>query len=119
MNKFGISNRDLANKDILLEFQYSKGALRESIHNQKNSYNDLAKLLTVLPEVSANAIAIECHDDRYKGTIRESHDLKMSYNLIGVFKENNHLIPVKLMVKEVYGQKNKLYITITAQKIKS
>ena len=121
MDKFKIGGKDLANKDIELEFQYSKGALRESIHNQKNSYEDLGKLLTVLPAVSSNAIALGCHNDRYKGTVREDLKLKQSYVLIGAFSDTANIVPVKLIIKEFKegNEKNKLHVIITGQKIKS
>ncbi len=114
--QFGIF-RDYWNSDFNLEFEYSKGNLKESIKKQKEEYYTFVKMLSCFDEVISNAIGIEVHnrnDDGYKPDIT----LKNVYVLVSAFVDGNKIVPVKLEVKEFFDKKNTLYVTITSKSIK-
>jgi len=107
------------NEDIDLEFVFSNGKLGESINKQKKSYQEFGKMLSVFKEVVENAIGIETHPDKYKGTIREDPQLKQTYVLVSAFREGENIYPVRLTVKEFKGNiQNSLHVAVCFEKIK-
>lgn len=116
--------KNYTNKNIELDFDYSKSGLKESIDKQGNittNYTDFAKMLTVFDDVIRNAVPIEVHTDKYVGTKRENPDLKYDYVLLSAFTDDNYIVPVELHIKEYkesYRINNKLYVSITLGKIK-
>lgn len=121
--KFGVIKEGYTNNNIELEFNYSKGSLRESVHkqNERNpDFQDFAKMLTVFDSVIENAVPIESHTDKYKGTKKENPNLKQSYVLLSAFKSGEDIVPVELNIKEFKeGTKNKLYMSVTLKKIRA
>ena len=81
--KLGILNRPMSTPELDIEFTYSKGnGLKESISQQLKyggSYADFAKALLSLDAILENAVLIEQHPDKYKGTVRESRQLKKNH----------------------------------------
>lgn len=122
--KFGVF-KTYNNKNVSLDFNYSKGSLYESVHKQgdiSTDFYDFAKMLYVFDEVVENAVPIEVHIDKYKGTARENTKLKYDYVLLSAFRDGKYIIPVELHLKEMNensGQENKLYVSITLGKIKT
>lgn len=121
--KFGVVKEGYTNKNIELEFNYSNSSLRGSMHkqNERNpDFKDFAKMLTVFDSVIENAVPIESHTDKYKGTKRENPNLKQSYVLLSAFKSGEDIVPVELNIKEFkIGTKNKLYMSVTLKKIRA
>ena len=121
--KFGVVKEGYTNKNIELEFNYSNSSLRGSMHkqNERNpDFKDFAKMLTVFDSVVENAVPIESHTDKYKGTKRENPNLKQSYVLLSAFKSGEDIVPVELNIKEFkIGTKNKLYMSVTLKKIRA
>ena len=113
---FGVFDSTYSNADIELEFEYSKSSLKESINKQQTQYGDFIKMLSVFPEVVRNAVGVETHTDKYRGTIREDTNLKQMYVLTSAFNDNGNIIPVKLEVKEFNQETNKLYMTVVLSK---
>lgn len=121
--KFGVF-KTYSNDNVSLEFDYSRGSLRESINKQNKvhtDYSDFAKMLYVFDDVVKNAVPVEVHDDKYKGTARENTNLKQDYVLLSAFKEGDYITPVELHIKEMKektGVDNRLYVSVTLGKIK-
>ena len=120
--KFGVF-KGYSNENIELEFNYSRGSLNESVHKQgdiSTDFYDFARMLYVFDDVINNAVPIEVHTDKYKGTKREDRNLKYDYVLLSAFSDENYIVPVELHIKEYNTQKvaNKLYVSITLGKIK-
>lgn len=120
--KFGVF-KGYTNNNVELEFEYSRGSLNESVHKQgdiSTNFYDFARMLYVFDDVIKNAVPIEIHTDKYKGTMREDRNLKYDYVLFSAFSDGNHIIPVELHIKEYKTTKvpNKLYVSITLGKIK-
>lgn len=120
--KFGIFDKSYSNDSISLDFNYSRGSLRESVHKQgriSTDFYDFAKMLYVFDDVVENAVPIEVHTDKYVGTKRESPNLKNDYVLISAFSDGDYIIPVEMNIKEFSNQdQNKLYVSVTLGKIK-
>ena len=110
---FNITNKMYSNKDIELDFEYSKSSLKESVNKQNKNYDDFAKMLSVFDDVVTNAVGIEVHDDKYKGTLREDTALQNMYVLASAFKDGDRIIPVQLEIKNYNDRANKLYLTVT------
>ena len=106
-------------EDIELEANYSHGSFNESTNKQHKNYQDFGKLLTVFDDVIKNAVGIEVHDDIYKGTQKENPNLLNTYVLISAFQDGEDTIPVKLVVKELDNDPNKIHLTVSANKIKA
>lgn len=121
-DKFKVFEKIYKNKNVNLEFDYSKGTLKESVNKQGNistDYSDFAKMLCVFDEIVNNAVPIEVHTDRYAGTERHNPDLKYDYVLLSGFKDKEYIIPVELHIKEYFVREpNKLYVSITLGKTK-
>lgn len=118
-NDFGIINKTYFNPDIELDFEYSKGSLKESINKQHTMYGDFIKMLSVFSDVISNAVGVETHEDKYKGTIREDTTLKQMYVLASALRDETGIIPVKLEVKEFNEKANKLYLSVVLTKKES
>ncbi len=107
------------NEDIDLEFDFSNTKLGESINKQKKAYQEFGKMLSVFKEVVENAVGIETHPDKYKGTPREDPQLKQTYVLVSAFREGKNIYPVRLTVKEFKGNiQNSLHVAVCFEKIK-
>lgn len=121
--KFGVF-KTYNNQNVSLNFDYSRSSLNESVHKQgdiSTDFYDFAKMLYVFDEVVENAVPIEVHTDKYKGTSRENTNLKYDYVLLSAFRDDNYIVPVEFHLKEMHtdsGQENKLYVSVTLGKIK-
>ena len=126
--KFGIFDRQYYNKAVELTFNYSKSSLKESFNKQSRinktvenltGFEDFAKMLSVFDDVVNNAVPIEVHEDKYKGTQRETRELKHDYVLLSAFKDGDFIIPVELHIKEFDNNDgNRLYVNVTLGKVK-
>lgn len=116
---FGVLNKAYYNPDIELEFEYSRGSLKESMNKQHTMYGDFVKMLSVFPDVIQNAVGIETHQDKYAGTAREDASLKQMYVLASALSDDTGIIPVKLEVKEFNDKSNKLYLSVVLTKKES
>ena len=121
-DKFKVFEKIYKNKNVNLEFDYSKISLKESVNKQGNistDYSDFARMLCVFDEIVNNAVPIEVHTDRYAGTERHNPDLKYDYVLLSGFKDKEYIVPVELHIKEYFKRyPNKLYVSITLGKTK-
>ena len=123
--KFGVFDKTYFNKNISLDFSYSRGSLKESVNKQgkvSTDFYDFAKMLYVFDYVVNNAVPIEAHTDKYAGTERANQNLKYDYVLLSAFSDGNYIIPVEMHIKEQkenVKQPNTLYVGITLGKIKT
>ena len=109
---FGVS-KDYANADIALDFRFSRVNLFESIQKQGNRYDDFARMLTCFEQVVTNAVGIQVRENRYGDDI----NIQNVYVLASGFLDGEHIVPVKLIVKELQeGQKNTLHVAVTRGK---
>ena len=121
--KLGILNRPLTTPELDIEFTYSKGnGLKESISQQLKyggSYADFAKALLNLDTILKNAVLIEQHPDKYKGTVRENDNLINTSVLLGLFADGDTLIPVQMEIKKTADTGGHLYMTVALTKIEA
>ncbi len=121
--KFGVFDKTYFNKNISLDFSYSRGSLKESVNKQGNvstDFYDFAKMLFVFNDVVNNAVPIEAHTDKYAGTERANQNLKYDYVLLSAFSDGDYTIPVEMHIKEFSNKDpNKLYVSVTLGKIKT
>ena len=114
--EFGVF-KAYSNKTISLTFEYSRGSLDESMHKQKRSFENFAKMLTCFDAVIENAVGIEVHNRNAEG-YKKDNTLKQVYVLASAFKDGDNIVPVKLEVKEFNDKKNTLYVAIALESIK-
>ena len=121
--KFGVFDKTYFNKNISLDFSYSRSSLKESVNKQgkvSTDFYDFAKMLYVFDDVVNNAVPIEAHTDKYAGTERANQNLKYDYVLLSAFSDGDYIIPVEMHIKEFSNKDpNKLYVSITLGKIKT
>ena len=113
--QFGVF-KTYSNKDIEVEFNFSRNNLNESIHKQRGRYGDYAKMLTVFDDVVRNAIGIEAHSERYANP---GSQLEQMYVLTSAFKTEDGVVPVLMEVKELSDRtENALHLTISLNPIR-
>lgn len=56
---FGVLNKTYFNSDIELDFEYSRGSLKESMNKQHTTYGDFVKMISVFSDVIENAVGVE------------------------------------------------------------
>ncbi len=116
--KVGIFKK-YSKENIDFVFDYSGGSLSKSMHTQnqiERNFLDFAKMITIFDDVVENAVIVEAHTDKYKGTSREDTNLKLDYVLLGAFRDGYDIIPVEFNLKEyrnTNGQNHKLYFGVT------
>lgn len=96
--------------------------LKESLSKQLRyggNYTDFAKALVNLEKILDNAVLIEVHGDKYKGTSRENENLEAVYVLLGAFKDGSHIIPVQMEIKKSSDVGGRLYMTVALTKIEA
>ena len=76
-------------------------------------------MLTSTDDIVGNAIIIEAHKDKYKGTTREDKTLLQTDVFLSAFSDGKDIVPVKMEVKEFKDKNNSLYVLITLEKIKT
>lgn len=114
--EFGVYKK-YANKDIEIEFEFSKGKMQESVNKQRMNYLRFAKMLTCIDDIVNNAIGIEAHN-RNKDGYKVDPNLIQCYVLASAFVDGKSIVPVKLEIKELSGQKNTLHVAIALESIK-
>lgn len=108
------SKKPYFNKDIELEFNFSKSNVRESLSKQKAPYSLYAEMLAQFDSVIENAVGIETHKrDNYK----PDPTLENVYVLTSGFQKGESIVPVKLEVKQFSDKINTLYVAVTLKSI--
>lgn len=120
--KLGILNRNMKTPDLEVEFQFSGGGLNESMAKQLHyggSYADFGRAMVNLDKVLKNAVLVEQHGDKYKGTIRENRNLENVSVLFGAFRDGDSIIPMQMEIKKASDTGSRLYMTVTMTKIEA
>lgn len=121
--ELGILNRKLSAPELEMEFTFTKNnGLKESLSKQNQyggNYSDFAKALLNLDNILKNAVLIERHKDKYKGTRRENSNLENVSVLLGAFRDGDTFIPVQFEVKKNRDTDSKLYVTVAMTKIEA
>ena len=121
--ELGILNRKLSAPELEMEFTFTKNnGLKESLSKQNQyggNYSDFAKALLNLDNILKNAVLIERHKDKYKGTRRENSNLENVSVLLGAFRDGDTFIPVQFEVKKNRDTDSKLYVTVAITKIEA
>ena len=118
----GILNVDLNNCELDFPFQFSRRNLEKSLHHQLEyggSYQDYVKAMSCFNELVENAVPIETHPDKKKGTAREEQNLKQVYVLVSAIQDGNKIIPIQLEVKTYTTGNSQLYMTVALTKVDS
>ena len=106
--------RKYNNRDVKLNFAFSKENMRESVSKQRQRYARFAKMLTCLDSVIDNAIGIEVHN-RNEIEYKTDRTLENVYVLASAFVDGQRIIPVKLEIKEFSDKENTLHIAIALE----
>ena len=121
--KIGLLNKPLTTPTIDFEFDFSKrNGLRESLTKQMRyggNYASMAGAVANLETILKNAVLIEQHTDKYKGTIRENPHLLRTCVLLGVYEDGTDIIPVQFEIKETDDTGGHLYIVVSLTKIEA
>lgn len=106
-----------------VDFDFTLKGVRKSLHSQETAYGgskaDFAKAITHLQELLDNAVLIETHTDKGKGTDREQRGLQQVYVLLSTMQEGNTIIPVQFEVKQYIDNNNRLYLAVALTKIET
>ena len=119
-DKLGIGGT-YENKAANIVFNFGSHGKSKSIHEQgarRNGFSDFAKMLTNFDAIVENAVPIEIHSDKYKGTRRENADLRQVSVFVSAFYDNGGIVPVQFEVKEYANRANELYVIVSLQKIR-
>ena len=121
--KLGILNRTMTSPDVDIEFTFSKNkGLLESTQKQLRyggSYQDFAKALIHIDQILQDAVLVEKHTDKYKGTAREDGSLQNVSVLFGAFRDGRFVIPVQFEIKKSSNYGGRLYMTVAMTKIRA
>lgn len=120
-DKLGIGGT-YENKAANIVFNFGSHGKSKSIHEQgarRNGFSDFAKMLTNFDAIVENAVPIEIHSDKYKGTRRENADLRQVSVFVSAFYDNGGIVPVQFEVKEYANRANELYVIVSLQKIRN
>lgn len=115
--EFGAIGKEFSNEDIGISFYFSGNNFQESYGKQKKNYIAFAKMFSVFDDVVQRAVGIEIHN---RNDIGYKYDptLENMYVLVSAYQDGEHIIPVKLEVKEFNDKQNTLYVAISLEKIK-
>lgn len=120
-DKLGIGGT-YENKAANIVFDFGSRGKNKSIYEQgarRNGFSDFAKMLTNFDAIVENAVPIEIHSDKYKGTRRENSDLRQVSVFVSAFYDNGGIVPVQFEVKEYANRANELYVIVSLQKIRN
>ena len=119
-DKLGIGGT-YENKAANIVFNFGSHGKSKSIHEQgarRNGFSDFAKMLTNFDAIVENAVPIEIHSDKYRGTRRENADRRQVSVFVSAFYDNGGIVPVQFVVKEYANRANELYVIVSLQKIR-
>lgn len=105
---------------INIDFEFTHGGFSKSIQSQKEyggSNADFASVATNLDMLLDNAVLIETHTDKGKGTPKENARLKQVYVFMSALNKNNSIIPVQFEIMEYIDNNNRLYLAVAMTKI--
>ncbi len=106
-----------------IEFEFTAGGVRKSLNSQETLYGgtkaDFAKAAANLQKLLDNAVLIETHTDKGKGTNKENARLKQVYVLLSVMRDGDSIIPVQFEVKQYIDNNNRLYLAVALTKIET
>ncbi len=75
-------------------------------------------MFSVFDEVVSNAIGVEIHN-RNEAGYKSDPTLNAVYVLVSAFRDGEHIVPVKLEIKEFKDKANGLYVAIALEKVKA
>lgn len=115
--EFGVF-RLYSNKDVDLDFTFSRGNVAESSVKQDGErYEDFAKMLSCFDSVIDDAIGVEVHNRNSEG-YKPDATLSNVYVLMSAYEDGDRIVPVKLEIKEFSGtKKNTLHVAVALQSI--
>ena len=106
---------EYTNTGMDIQFAFSRGNLRESVHKQSGEFQNYAKMMSVFSDVIENAVGIEAHSERYQNT--ESL-VDSVYVFVSAFNTENGTGPVLMEVKSFRdGTQNTLYVAVSLHEI--
>lgn len=120
--RLGILHKEMKTPEVEVEFILSGEGLRESFNKQAQyggSYLDFAKAIANLDKIMETAVLLEEHEDKYKGTERESRVLEKVSVLFGAFRDGADIIPVQMEIKKSSTDSGRLYMTVAMTKIEA
>lgn len=122
-SKLGLTQKKHTSPSVEVEFTFSKNkGLKESMSKQLKyggSYADFAKAIANIDHILDNAVMIEKHTDKYKGTVREDRHLESTSVLMSLFRDRTHIIPVQFEIKKSSQNGGQLYVTVAMTKIEA
>lgn len=121
--KLGITSKWLTTPEVSVSFLFSQTrGLPESLNKQLRyggDYVDFAKAIVNLEDILDNAILVEQHTEKFKGTTKEIPNLINWSVLLGAFSSEGHIIPVQFEIKNTSDAGGRLYLTVALTKIQA
>lgn len=115
--------RSYKTDSVDIEFEFTGMNMRKSMNSQVSDYggtlSDLAKIVTNMQEILDDAVLIEIHSDKAKGTKKENARLVKTYVLLSAFFDNNSIVPVQFEIKHFVDNHNRLYLVAALTKVET
>lgn len=106
-----------------IEFDFTGKGFRKSLHSQENKYGgskaDFAKIALNMQKLLDNAVLIDVHTDKGKGTNKEKRELSQVYVLMSAMREGNKIVPVQFEIQQYANNENRLYLAVALTKIET
>ena len=112
--------KEYSSNEVDVTFDFTLNGLRKSLHSQLSyggNYADFTKAILNIEKLLNNAVLVEMHSDKAKGTKKENQRLKQVFVLMSALQDGNSIIPVQFEVKEYIDNNNRLYLAVAMTKI--
>ena len=108
---------------IDIAFEFTTGSLRKSMNSQVADYGgnlaDLAKVVMNMQPLLNNAVLLEIHEDKARGTPKENTWLLQTYVLLSAYQDGYQITPVQFEIKQYVDGQNRLYLAVALTKIEA
>lgn len=106
-----------------VQFEFTAGGFRKSVNSQLFDYGgsiaDFTKVVLNMQSILDNAVLLEIHSDKAKGTPRENTQLMQTYVLLSAFLDGGNVSPVQFEIKRYIDEQNRLYLAVALTKIEA
>lgn len=102
--------------DIDVEFYFGNTRISKSLNEMskyRQNIGEFKDLLSCLDDVIENSVIVERHADK---TNNNDSSLKQMNVLLGAYATEKTIYPVRLEIKELKGEKGRLYFAVTIEK---
>ena len=119
LDKLGVFKKYKSNA-IDIDFQFTHKGFNKSLHSQLEYGGDnidFARVVANIEQLLNNAVLVETHTDKGKGTDKEKNTVEQYYVLLSALKNEGSIIPIQFEIEQYYDNDNRLYLAVAMTKI--